>query len=136
MRLALDEDVSHPLAGLLRSDGYDADSAKELGRLGLRDVQVLLRAAESGQTLVTHNNEDFRALHEAWVTWRRRWADEVAGTLGIPVALSQHAGILIVPHLPIQALARILEDLADAAGSTEDRLFAWDASQHWHELQF
>lgn len=65
MRIALDEDVSHPLAGLMRSDGYDVDSAKELGRLGLRDVHVLLRAVESGQTLVTHNSDHFRALHEA-----------------------------------------------------------------------
>ena len=136
MRLALDEDVSHPLAGLLRSDGYDADSAKELGRLGLRDVQVLLRAAESDQTLVTHNNDDFRALHEAWVTWRRRWSDEVAQAIGMPVALSQHAGILIVPHLPIRALARILEPFADSSGSIADRLFAWAASQGWHELRF
>ena len=65
MRFVLDEDVSHALAGLLRSHGYDADSAKELGRLGLTDVQVLLRAADAGRTLVTKNNKDFRSLHEA-----------------------------------------------------------------------
>jgi len=70
LRFALDEDVAHRLAGLLRSQGWDVDSAKELGHLGLSDVHVLLRAAEDGQTLVTHNSNDFRMLHEVLVTWR------------------------------------------------------------------
>jgi hypothetical protein len=100
----------------------------------LSDAQVLLRAAEARQTLVTHNSRDFRALHEAWVTWRRRWAREVEETTGIAVLLTQHAGILMTPHLPSHDLARIHEDFADSAGSRDDRLFAWSPARGWQEL--
>jgi hypothetical protein len=134
LRFAFDEDVAHRVASLLRFHGQDADSARELGRLGLSDAQVLLRAAEARQTLVTHNSRDFRALHEAWVTWRRRWAREAEEVTGVPVHLSQHAGILMTPHLPSHDLARILEDFADTAGSMDDQLFAWSPARGWHKL--
>lgn len=133
LRFALDEDVRHDLAGLLRSHGQDADSAKELGRLGLTDAQALLRAAEAGQTLVTRNSKDFRALHEAWVTWRRRWEREAQRVTGVPLSLSRHAGILIVPHLPNHQLARLIEEFEDAAAAMDDRLFAWNPAKGWHE---
>jgi hypothetical protein len=136
LRIVLDEDVSHRLAGLLRSQGWDIDSAKELGRRRLTDVQVLLRATEDGRTLVTHNIKDFRALHEAWVTWRRRWAAEVVKMTGSPVHLSQHAGILIAPHLPDRELASILEEFAATDEPMADRLFSWLPARGWHELHF
>lgn len=136
LRLVLDEDVSHRLAGLLRAQGWDIDSAKELGRLRLTDVQVLLRAVEDGRTLVTHNGDDFRALHEAWVTWRGRWAAEVRQLTGFPVRLSQHAGILITPHLPERDLARLLEEFADTDEPLADRLFSWLPARGWQELRF
>jgi hypothetical protein len=135
LTFVLDENVAHPLAGLLRSRGLSADSAKELGRLSLSDPQVLLRVAEGGQTLVTHNSKDFRALHEAWVAWRQRWAREVAQATGSLVQLSRHAGILIAPHLPIHTLAQIIEEFVDANAIMDDRLFAWNQARHWHEVQ-
>jgi hypothetical protein len=134
VRIAQDEGVSHPLASLLRSSGYDADSAKELGRLSLADVQVLVQAVLSGQTIVTHDKSDFRMLHEAWITWRRRWTEEVVRATGLPIALSGHAGILIVPLLPNHALARIIEPFVDTHDSIPDRLFAWSTAKGWHEL--
>jgi hypothetical protein len=136
VRIALDEGVSHPLASLLRSHGYDADSATELGRLGLTDVQVLVQAVLHGQVRVTHNKKDFRMLHEAWITWRRRWTAEVVQAIGVQVTLSGHAGILLVPQLPNLNLARIIEPFADANASLPDRLFAWNAAKGWHELSF
>jgi Domain of unknown function (DUF5615) len=136
LAFALDENVAHAVASLLRSHGQDATSARELSRLGISDVQVLVRAAEEGQTLVTHNSKDFRALHEAWVTWRRHWAREVEQVTGRPVDLSHHAGILITPHLPNHDLARILEEFEDSVGSIDDRLFAWSPARRWHELHF
>jgi hypothetical protein len=117
-------------------NGLDVDSAKELGRLRLTDPQVLLFAAENNQALITHNDKDFRALHEAWVTWRRRWSREVEQVFGRPVHLSQHAGILILPHRPIQDLASMLETFEDSAESLEDRLFAWTPRRQWHELRY
>lgn len=136
LSVALDEDVSHRLAGLLRFQGWDADSAKELGRLGLSDTRVLLAAAEHRQTLVTHNENDFRTLHEAWVTMRRLWGTEAERATGMPVTLSRHAGILIVPHLPERDLARILEEFEATAGTIDDRLFMWTRLRRWHELRF
>ena len=136
MRFVLDEDVSHALAGLLRSHRYDADSAKELGRLGLTDVQVLPRATDDGRTVITKNNKDFRALREAWISWRGRWAAEVTRAVGTPVALSSHAGILIVPQRPDRDLARIIDEaVADANDAISDRLFAWSAAAGWHEIR-
>lgn len=136
LAFALDEDVPHGVASLLRSLGRSADSAKELGRLRLSDPQVLLLAATNGQTLVTRNSKDFPDLHEAWLTWRQHWADEVERMTGIRVALSRHAGILITPHLPIYDLTRILEELEDVPGSMDDRLLAWSEARGWHESRF
>ena len=65
---------------------------------------------------------------------RRRWADEVEQITGIQVHLSQHTGILMIPHLPTHDLARILEAFAEAAGSVDDRLFTWSPARLWHEL--
>jgi len=134
-KFALDEDVAHAVASLLRYRGLNVDSAKELGRLGLTDPQVLLRAAEQQQTLVTHNRKDFRALHEAWILWRGRWAVEVEQTTGGSTTLTQHAGILIVPHMRNQELARIIEEFDDAAHPTMDRLFAWRRGAGWFEIK-
>ncbi len=136
MRFVLDECVSHPLAGLLRSRGYDADSAKEVDRLGITDVEVLTRAADTARTVITRNARDFRALHEAWLRWRRRWAVEAVRASGVPVALSGHSSILIVPHLPVHALADIVEPFADAYDSIDDRLFSWSDERGWHEIVF
>ncbi len=136
LRFALDEDVAHPLAGLLRSQGWDIDSAKELGRLRLSDVQALLRAAADGQTLITHNNNHFQALHEAWVAWRLRWSIEVEQATGVQVSLSQHAGILILPQIDVRELVPILEAFADDQASITDRLFVWSRGRQWEELRF
>ena len=53
MRFVLDGCASHPLAGLLRSRGYDADSAREFGRLSSTDVEVLTQEAETAHIFIT-----------------------------------------------------------------------------------
>lgn len=131
---ALDEDVDHHVAALLRADGQDAKSAKELARLGLSDIQVLIHATEREQTLVTHNHRDFALLHEAWMTLRRRWAVEIELVTGHPVVLSRHAGILIAPQIPRLHLVRILHEFAHSAGAMDDRLFAWYPATGWQEI--
>jgi hypothetical protein len=135
-RFALDEDVNHRLAGLLRSRGWDIDSAKELGRLGLTDPRTLLQSAEAGQALITHNNHDFRALHEAWVSWRGRWEREAKQLTGRTLTFSGHAGILILPHGAVEDLAEIVEAFDALAETTADRLFRWDSVKGWHEIVF
>jgi Domain of unknown function (DUF5615) len=134
LRFALDEGVSHPLASLLRSQGWDIDSAKELGRLGLRDVQVLLRAVAEGQTHITHNGNHFYALHEAWVTWRRSWSIEVERVTGMRILLPHHAGILIAPQIDVRDLVPILEEFGPDHESIADRLFVWSLGRQWQEV--
>ena len=56
--------------------------------------------------------------------WRRPWAAEVVQVTGMAVALSGHSGILIVPNLPVYALARIVEPFAGAYDSIDGRLFS------------
>lgn len=132
-RFALGEDVSHDLAALLRGRGWDINSAKDLGRLGLRDPLVLLRAAQAVQTLITHNQNDFRALHEAWLNWRGHWETEVHRRTSAPISLSGHAGILVVPQLPADDLALVLEAGAGVAEPMADRLFRWTPARGWCE---
>jgi hypothetical protein len=50
--------------------------------------------------------------------------------------LSQHAGILIAPHLPDRDLARILEEFVQADEPMVDRLFSWLPVSGWQELRF
>jgi hypothetical protein len=102
--------------------------------LGLSDVQVLVHAAEHGQAVVTHNNRDFRALHEAWVTWRHRWSAEAHVRTGTHVDFSQHSGIVIAPPIPIYDLAHIVEEFMEAEWPMADRLYVWDRTVGWHEV--
>jgi hypothetical protein len=135
LAFALDEDVSHDLAVLLRLRGLNAKSAKELGRLRLTDSQVLLRAVEDRQTLITHNGKDFLLLHEALLTWGRRWEREIVRQTERELHLPRHAGIAIIPHGQPQHLAAILEEFAArSAGLLDDRLFIWSAIVGWEEM--
>lgn len=134
-RFVLDAGVAHGIAGILRMRGLDIDSAKELDRLGLSDVQALLRAAVDGRAIITHNSRDFLALHEAWLTWARRWSDEASAGSGRPITLSPHAGILIVPHAPRYHLAQIIAEFSEGVETLENRLFVWRPTNEWNEVR-
>ena len=127
-RFALDENVSRDVALVLRAEGHEIESAVELGRLRLSDVQVLVRAAEASQVLVTHNRRDFVALHEAWMAWRSRWEREVERAVGAPVPFSHHSGIVLVPGLSSHELAVALRQFDGLYGPLDDRLFEWSAN--------
>jgi hypothetical protein len=136
IRLALDENVSHPLASMLRSLGYDADSASELGRLQLRDPLVLAAAVDAGQTVVTHNLRDFALLQEDWHPLRRRWESEAASQAGRPLAFSGHRGILMLPHVANAILAPAIASIVDGGRPLADRLFVWSQRERWVEVTF
>jgi len=129
----LDEDVPHAVAALLRQQGFEVQSAKELGRLGVSDVQVLLQAALDDQIVVTHNGRDFELLHEAWITWGRQWEREVAAENHVKASLSHHAGILITPHLPNQAMVDVMASFVGSYGPIAGRLLVWSAATGWRE---
>lgn len=136
LRLALDENVSHPLAGYLRSLGYDIDSATELARLQLRDPLVLAAAVDAGQTLITHNLRDFSLLHEDWHVLRRRWGREVMMQSGRQFAFSGHLGILVLPHVANTILAPAIMEIVDGGQPLSDRFLVWSARKGWVEAEF
>ena len=53
MKLFLDENLSPQHASELRSEGYDACAAAEVGLSGATDEQILQFAIEAGRVLVT-----------------------------------------------------------------------------------
>ena len=68
LRVYLDEDVDPLLADVLRSEGFDAISAKEAGRTHQRipDEEQLAYAASVGRAIVSHNIKDYSPLAVIW----------------------------------------------------------------------
>jgi len=116
----LDENVSVGLAPLLRAAGHAAYTAVGEGRTGLWDASHLHYATERGWTILTHDRDDYRALHEGWVTWSPlRFATP-----------RPHGGILILgkSHLPVTAAdyrEAIASLLTDRAVVLADRCLDW-----------
>src|SRR2546421_4091236 len=80
-RLYLDQDVPVQLAGMLRARGLDTLTTLDAEMLGQADEDQLIFATREGRTLVTHNREDFEALHADWL-----------------MAGRNHAGIIVSPQ--------------------------------------
>jgi len=61
-KLFIDEDVHDKLAGILRSYGIDAISARESGRKGLSDKEQLNYAISQKRALFSFNIADYEKL--------------------------------------------------------------------------
>jgi hypothetical protein len=120
----LDENFPVEVASHLRQHGHIATTAIEESRQGVSDPFQLLYAAERGWALVTHNRDDFRMLHEAWLLWSRRWGVQ-----------ERHAGILVLRVPARRAVSDIvdaLKTLADDSDSSFDgMLYVWHAATGW-----
>lgn len=91
-RFHLDQDVTREVARWLNAHYGDAECAKAATELGLHrahDGHHLLVAAQAGRIFVTHNREDFIAMHDAWLRWSSAWS---------VTPPPQHTGILIIPQ--------------------------------------
>lgn len=65
MRILVDEDSqSHAQLKLLRSDGHDVVAVAELDQNGATDPEVFDLAQSLQRVLLTHNTDDFHALHQ------------------------------------------------------------------------
>lgn len=68
IKLYLDEDISHTVAEVLRSRGYDVQSAHQVGMKSRTDDEQLDYAIENERTLITFNARHFaplvKKLHE------------------------------------------------------------------------
>lgn len=62
VKLYLDEDISHTVAVVLKSRGFDVVSAHEIGMRGKSDQDQLDYAIENGRTFVTFNAKHFAPL--------------------------------------------------------------------------
>ena len=65
MRILVDEDSqAHAQLKLLRSDGHDVIAVAELDQNGATDPEVFDLAQFLERVLLTHNADDFHALHQ------------------------------------------------------------------------
>ena len=62
----LDEDVDVVLADMLRGREVRATTTHDAGNLGASDQAQLAYAVAGSMVLLTHNREDYRALHMAY----------------------------------------------------------------------
>ena len=115
----LGEDVSEEAAPRLKDAGHRAVTVRELNLKGAKDYVILLRGAETGRIVVTHNGGDFFLLHGAWLLWSRAWG-----------VTPRHAGILVMPQmaqLRPAALVHELDAFAAAGLAVENTLYVWRA---------
>jgi hypothetical protein len=125
----LDEQVPELLVTVLRSSGYDAVTANQLGNKGLHDGRQLLIATNAGRVLVTYNAKEFTLLHRSWQDWSSAWqVDDVA----------RHAGIMLIYSsrgLGSQEIARAIVGFAGTTNDQTNRLVAWNSTTGWREVQ-
>ncbi len=65
-QLYLDEDLDVSIASRVRWMGFQVETARSMGNLGLKDPQQLAFAVQNDWAIVTHNREDFVALAEEY----------------------------------------------------------------------
>lgn len=66
LKLLIDEDSqAKVLIKMLRQAGHDVITVNEVGLIGQPDPVVLNYARENNRILLTHNCQDFQALHKA-----------------------------------------------------------------------
>ncbi len=89
VRLYVDADITPKLARALRSRGYDAISAHEVGNAEVSDAEHTTFAASQGRTLLTCNAQDFTPLFEDyWFAGR------------------DHSGVIVSEQLELSEMLR------------------------------
>jgi hypothetical protein len=104
----LDADVQRSLAELLRREGFDVVSARELGHDDWDDGKQLAFAVANGRAILTHNTRHFIPLAKAYAE---------AGRL--------HYGIIVSEQLPLGELAQRMLRLLDSVTRDEMMNAVW-----------
>ena len=128
VRFYLDENVSEKLIPALRDQHHDVTSAIQSGQRTVSDALLLLDAARHGRIFITHNDRDFKLLHEAWRAWSTAWNGEEA---------ARHAGILIIRtsnQTVVPVIVDAIQRLLPTVDTFENRLFRWNIRDDWHEV--
>jgi hypothetical protein len=87
IRLYTDEDVSIDLTKGLCDRGFDISNYLEAGTKGYSDQEQLEYAVAHGYCILSHNMDDFTALHLEWFNQSR-----------------EHFGIILSTHEPVGVL--------------------------------
>ena len=90
------------LAEQLRHNGFDAISARELGKHEWSDAEHLAYAVSQERAIVTRNRDDFLRLYDEY--WQ---------------AGKTYYGIIIVTQLEVGELLRRMLNLLDSASADE-----------------
>jgi hypothetical protein len=113
-----DECLDHRAVGTFTELGCDTLTVEDAGTRHGSDEDQLLFATREGRLLVSHNQRDFRRLHERFLQQGR-----------------EHHGILLIPQtVPLTRLrARVvlLIDWISTFPDTRSRLFTWGDLQQW-----
>lgn len=96
IKLYLDENVSIAVGEILRSKGFDAVAAQDLGKKGMSDAAQMEFASGIDRTIVTHDRVDFENLAKEYFEAGR-----------------SHKGIILArrrpPNLIAERLVRIID---------------------------
>lgn len=65
-KVFLDEDVDLIIADILRSHGFEVETAQGAGRKSMSDAEQLTYASDNGMLILTHNRDDYAELVVEW----------------------------------------------------------------------
>lgn len=104
VRLYIDADISYKLAQALRSRGFDAMAAHEVGMAEASDDEQMAYAAAEGRTVLTCNAQDFTPIfRDYWHNGR------------------DHSGIIVTQQLSFGEMLRRVTQFLDAVTADEMR---------------
>lgn len=118
----LDNDIDRHIKDALEARGHEALRTRDEHLERADDATQLLRAAQTGRILVTHNERDFKLLQRAWRIWPA------------PV---RHAGIIVIPQQrwpPTEAAERI-DGFVRGDPLLVDELYWWTVDRGWVRYQ-
>ena len=98
---------------------------RDIGGARLTDDALLLTSTQAGRVFITHNRDDFRMLHDAWVTWPAAFG----------MAFPAHPGILILDQGSVETLARIVIDMLAQLPPERvaNGIFWWHRHDGWRQ---
>lgn len=108
---------------LLEDNGHDILASRDVNSERLPDDVLLLTTVRLGRVFITHNRNDFRMLHDAWVTWPAAFG----------MALPPHPGVLLLDSGPPETLAQVLVDFFDVVrpDNLPNTIFWWHHRDGW-----
>ncbi|HUZ02136.1 MAG TPA: DUF5615 family PIN-like protein [Thermomicrobiaceae bacterium] len=86
--LYADECINRRIVKALARLGYDVLRVIDDLPAGTADPRILLQATRLGRAVITHDHDDYLALHQAWTLSPFSW----------DVLFPPHPGILVIPH--------------------------------------